>query len=99
MGVPRPLRPRKYAASMPPAITNKPSGTPAPMPTFAPVDRPPVPCWLESVVVVKGEAVELALPVAVAVASAEIGVVTLPPLAIANDLELIPSHIRSNKLG
>jgi len=98
VGVLRSFRPRKYAASMPPAIANKPSATPTPMPTFAPVDRPPVPWWLESVVV-KGEAVELALPVAVAVASAEIGVVTLPPLAIANDLELIPSHIRSKKLG
>jgi hypothetical protein len=61
------------------------------MPIFAPVERPPEPCWPESVIVLEDEAVELALliavTVAVAVASAETAVnstaavvVAVPPL-------------------
>ena len=106
MGVLRFFRPRKYAARIPPAIANTPNSTPTPMPIFAPVERPPEPCWPESVIVVEDEAVELALLIAVtviaAVASAETAVnsaaavvVAASPLeeSVAKVLELIPSHI------
>jgi len=106
VGVLRFFRPRKYAARIPPAIANTPNGTPTPRPIFAPVERPPEPCWPESAIAVEDEAVELALlitvTVAAAVASAETAVnsaaavvVAVPPLEepVAKVLELIPSHI------
>lgn len=89
------FRPRQYAARMPPAIVNTPTGTPTAMPIVAPVERPPEPCRFELFVVVKVEAVEVDSAGAVAVASAEtavkaaaVVVVAVPPLEESSASEL-----------
>ena len=80
-----------------------PPTMPTERPTFAPVERPPESCWLESVIVMEDEELELALliagTVAAAVASTETAVnsgtvVAVTPLEepIAKVLKLISSY-------